>query len=401
MDKRPLYIIGVIIVLVVLGVMGIRSSLDYDEVSSLDWSSVQDWSSEEPFGYHILSRLLEESHGKVINKKSGYIDTIAENALHVLVGEYMPMTQLLVDDVKVINRKGGKMFISASNTYCSIDDCVEYTGGGYIEELHVKYEQEEKNQVDFSYAHHDKDVKAKSAFECSFLDSDERVHEIIASEKESGKIVCARVMLQGVTMELHTVPQLLTNLAAREEGYLDQYNFLFADRKYDRVFLYKAEEVKAYVTSGKQKSASSNPLKYIMQSKSLRWAYLLLLLGLLLYLINGRKRIVKAIPVREPKNNTSLEFVKTVSRLFLAQNQNSKLCTKLKKIFYHKAAQKYFLDRNSPTFAADLSDKSQVPIEDIKQLIHQLEQGISTPSLSDNSLINLHKSLDSFYLRSK
>src|SRR6185295_18393199 len=58
-----------------------------------------------------------------------------------------------------------------------------------------------------------------------------------------------------------------------------------------------------------------NPMSYILQQDSLRYAWWLMLFAALLYTLFTAKRKQQVIPVLEGKTNTSLEFVNTIAAL--------------------------------------------------------------------------------------
>ena len=127
----------------------------------------------------------------------------------------------------------------------------------------------------------------------------------------------------------------------------------------------------------------------------LKYAYYLTLLLSLLFVFFASKRKQKEIPVLETSKNTSLEYIKTTSALFMAQGQNEKLVNHIKRNFYYKVKTAYYLDKSNPEFAELLAKKSRIPLDQIRNIIKQLNI-VDNYAFNDDQLIRLYKDIDSF-----
>ncbi len=78
---------------------------------------------------------------------------------------------------------------------------------------------------------------------------------------------------------------------------------------------------------------------YILGNDSLRLAFwLLLLLFLLIYLFESKRR-QRQVPVITPLRNTSLDFVRTIGRLYYQRRDNHNLATKMVVHFQDQGAE--------------------------------------------------------------
>jgi len=55
------------------------------------------------------------------------------------------------------------------------------------------------------------------------------------------------------------------------------------------------------------------PLKYILSQESLKWAYYILIVSIIVYIIFQGKRKQRVIPLIPPLKNTTLEFVRIIA----------------------------------------------------------------------------------------
>jgi len=71
-----------------------------------------------------------------------------------------------------------------------------------------------------------------------------------------------------------------------------------------------------------------SPLRVIFAHDSLRWAYYLILLTALLYIVYEVKRRQRIIPVIEPLKNNTLDFVTVVGQVYYERHDNSNIAHK-------------------------------------------------------------------------
>ncbi|MDG1174378.1 MAG: hypothetical protein P8N07_01135 [Flavobacteriales bacterium] len=142
-----------------------------------------------------------------------------------------------------------------------------------------------------------------------------------------------------------------------------------------------------------------SPIQYILKDQNLRYAYLLLLFSLFAYVIFGLKRKQKIIPTVEPNNNTSLEFVETVSRLYLKQNKHYKFIKHYEQSFIHFIKDKYYISspKIDKEYIAAVALKSDIEEEKILQIFKRFERAKKSYDFSSDQLIVLHKKIEYFY----
>jgi hypothetical protein len=68
---------------------------------------------------------------------------------------------------------------------------------------------------------------------------------------------------------------------------------------------------------------SKSPLSFILSQPALAWAWYLVLVGVLLFVIFGAKRKQRIIPITKPNLNTTLAYAKTLGSLQLREKNNT------------------------------------------------------------------------------
>jgi len=140
-------------------------------------------------------------------------------------------------------------------------------------------------------------------------------------------------------------------------------------------------------------------LRYIMKNESLRWAFwLLLLLFGLVYLFDS-KRKQRVVPVIPGLRNNSLDFVKTIGRLYYQRRDNQNLTVKMSTHFQDHIRTRYNLSvtLSDPAFVDRLSDKTGIRKEFLQALMEDMQVLQNSPSVSDAELLALNRKLDEFY----
>ena len=94
---------------------------------------------------------------------------------------------------------------------------------------------------------------------------------------------------------------------------------------------------------GRNRGFSNSPLKYILSQPPLAWGWYILLGMAVLYLIFRAKRRQRVIPVLEKNENTSLEFINTIGRLYFIQNNHRQLALEKMKLFLGFIREHYHL----------------------------------------------------------
>ena len=140
-------------------------------------------------------------------------------------------------------------------------------------------------------------------------------------------------------------------------------------------------------------------MQFIMANPPLLWAFLVLLIGAVLYALFKGKRMQKVVPATESKENMSLQYINTLSSLYLQEKKHNKLIRLKEKTFLNFIADHYYIQSSKidDKFFNKVAQKSHVPrakIVDIFKSFDELEKAVE---VSDEALIGLHQKIENFY----
>lgn len=154
-----------------------------------------------------------------------------------------------------------------------------------------------------------------------------------------------------------------------------------------------------YQKQGRFDRDNQSVLRYIWSQPALNWAYFVAVIGLLLYMIFAGKRTQRVIPVIERPHNTSLEFVKTVGRMYFQQGNHDDLGRKRIQYFLATVRERFNLPTTQldKSFTDALARKSGVPDSQVTDLVRLLRDAQRSVSLTEPDLLALNASIDTFF----
>lgn len=143
------------------------------------------------------------------------------------------------------------------------------------------------------------------------------------------------------------------------------------------------------------------PLRVILTSPPLKFAYTITLISLLLFMFFEAKRKQRIIPIITPLRNTTLDFVKTIGNLYRKSGNHKDIASKRIQYFLEYIRTKYYLnfDSFSPDFFERLSSKSGQDLVTIKKLFDLINKIKNQPQVSEQELKNLSAQIEIFYGR--
>ena len=188
-----------------------------------------------------------------------------------------------------------------------------------------------------------------------------------------------------------TFPELFTNYAIlRTENEQQTANVLSYIRS-DIPIIWDA-----YYKSGKSKIKS--PMHYLLSSKSLKYAYYFVLIGLLLFLIFEGKRKQRSIPILAPLKNQSLAFTQTIANMYF-ENQDHKNIAEQQITYFLEYIRSTFnisTAKLNNDFYKKLASKSNNNVEFVSKLFTKITQIQIKNTITDKELIELNKLIEKF-----
>lgn len=191
------------------------------------------------------------------------------------------------------------------------------------------------------------------------------------------------------TFIFHTLPEAFSNyyLLKGNQQYASQVlSHVTADHLYWDTYLKSGRKV------------VDSPMRFIFNQQPLKWAYYVLMLGLLLFIVLKGKRQQRIIKVVEPLQNTSIEFTKTIGDMYFQHKDFGNINAKKITYFLEIIRSKYYLNTASldHDFIQKLAMKSTNSVEKTQKLIQLINQLKEKTVHTEQDSIALNKQIEDF-----
>jgi hypothetical protein len=142
-----------------------------------------------------------------------------------------------------------------------------------------------------------------------------------------------------------------------------------------------------------------NWLSVLLRYNEFRWGFGTLLFLLLLWLLLNSRRRQRMIPAHPRPQNDSLDFVKTMGRLYYDRKDHQNLAKKMSVYFFEHVRSTYKLPTHTldDAFVEALNYKSGYSLEKLNGIIAFVRNIRNGERVNEQQLINFHNQLESFY----
>jgi len=189
----------------------------------------------------------------------------------------------------------------------------------------------------------------------------------------------------------HTAPLLFTNYNLLKENNATYVANALSYIPADQPILWDA-----YYKSGKSKISS--PMQYVLGSENLKWAYYMVLIGVLFFVLFKSKRVQRMIPVVLPLKNQTLAFTRTVANMYYEKSEHKHIATHKITYLLEHIRTKLHLSTSvfNESFYNHLAARSGNKKEDILSLFKTIGDIDQLKNITKEQLINLNKKIESF-----
>ncbi|MEM9548506.1 MAG: hypothetical protein AAGA77_21150 [Bacteroidota bacterium] len=392
--KTVLIIVAGILLLISL----IALLMEFREVSAHNWVQNYSFQNEEPKGLHIFKELVDRFYDEVpLNVNSEITDSAGSSNLFV---QFVPnyMSDSLVNQLYNLAETGNDVLILTDRFNAYFTDTLPHS-----------FDREYRIDSSLTFNFTEDHLAADTSFTFTFqnkefdktltqpirllkvVDWELDLPYIRAMTTDSSALMVSYDVGDG-RLFYHLHKDLFLNHAYHQNQMFDYTQRVLAHFNPEQIYLLNPASV--YSVGNFE---NKNPLEFIMSQPALKAAYFLLIFGVLLYVFFGGKRKQKIIPVLERNENTSLEYIETVSQLFYQQDQHEKLVAHMRTIFYHKMLKKFYLSPDHPDYMQLLSKKSKISISELRYVLQRFQELDKSYRFTADQLESLNQRLESIY----
>ena len=401
MDKRSKIILGLFIT-VLIGIV----VTEIVRPKPLNWRPSFTSSDKIPFGCYVLfnelpnlfpGQKIHTTSESLYNTLSKRDTTIASN--YLLINDFLDLDKQETHKLLQYVHDGNDSFIAASNFGTYLADTLNI-------EIETQYSIKEDTVLIYltnnSFSKQMYPLK-RGVYNTHFSSIDTLNSTVLGhiafnsdqgslpsgSSKQNQGANFVRVKFGKGHFYLNTTPQAFTN-----------YYMLKGNKDYVANAFSYLKDTDVYWDNYKKSGrvVIDSPMRFILNQTSLKWAYYLGMVGLLIFVIFKAKREQRIIPVIKPLENSSIEFAKTVGGLYYEHRDYTDLILKKINFFLEHVRSNYHLNTetiNEKT-ATVLSARSNKPLSEVKDLLDMIVLLKNKKHHSEQDVIHLNKKLNQF-----
>ncbi|APD07808.1 hypothetical protein UJ101_02308 [Flavobacteriaceae bacterium UJ101] len=391
---------------------------------SSDWDENFDSKKTKAFSTKVLenetSTLFPDKKFTIIKKN--FIDDIIENEQLDPTGNYIAldsnfnMNKRSIDELLAFVEEGNIAFIATHQLNYTLEEALgvnltidfpipisekddDYTLSFVAQNL-------QQNHYFFERYLHNVSIQ-------QYNDQTTSVLGYFENEIGNKKVNFVRIIYGDGAFYIHTQPLVFTNFYLLNDPSHSQYvSNCFSYLREDHIFwdnynISKRSRSKTYeeLNSNNQPEAFSE-LDYFLENDSLRMTLYSTLIGFGLFLLFKVKRKQRIIPFIPPVRNTSVDFTKTISNLYLNNKSNEDIASKKLTFFYEKIRTELRISTQhiNDTFLKNLEQKTGLSRKEINDLfitIRKTNDKIKGQILKDDDLLRLDQAIHTFYTKTK
>lgn len=154
--------------------------------------------------------------------------------------------------------------------------------------------------------------------------------------------------------------------------------------------------IDAYYKSGKK--FYSSPMYIFLNTKELKWAYYMILIGALVYVLFEGKRKQRAVPIVSPLQNQTLAFTRTIAEMYYEKGDRKPIANHKIAFFLEYIRSHFYLNTSeiNEDFFQNLAARTHHEVHEIKDLFLIFSSLKHKEHITDAELIKLNTAIENF-----
>ena len=175
-----------------------------------------------------------------------------------------------------------------------------------------------------------------------------------------------------------------------------------------RDFASHTENVLSYINTGAPiywdkhykagKAINISPLYILFNNRYLKWAYYIVLIGVLLFVLFEGKRKQRSIPIVESLSNKTYDYTRTIAGMYLEKKEHQEIAKKQIALFFEfiRTRLRVPTEKINTRFFTAVASRSGNSLEDTKNLFIFIEKVQHQTVTSTEELVKLNQEITEF-----
>ena len=345
-------------------VMIILALFEVNKTESTDWRKNFDINQKSPFGLFVFNKEINTLFKNKVKKieQTPYDYYQAEKKTHNIL--------IIEEEIdkqswnKILNEvsKGSDAMLIVSEMPKDISDSIGfYDSQISFEDENVLKLTDKTYQNDF--VHLDKFPSGRGF---TFIKKGVEVLGKTVEKNNSDQANFIKITFGKGNIYVHCEPLFVTNYYLLKRGNVKYAQDVFSYLKDQETIWFVESDAKV----------SQFFLRFILSHPALKYAWWVLLGGLVLFIFFNAKRKQRIVPIIEPLKNTSVDFVKSIGNLYLQEGDFHDMMAKKAQYFLNKVRMDLLIDTQNldEEFAKKLYLKTGKPVEMITEALDLIKK---------------------------
>ena len=354
-----------------------------------------------PYGMSVARRLVPELFPKAKvyydEEYPGYwnaIDTDDTGQLLILVADYMDVNGRELEHLSGFIQKGNSLFIISR--YFSYELSSEFNflntesySSDNVDSLSVTLNSQYFPQASV-YSYSGKNYSNSFAF----VDTSKAITLGTNTEGESNFI---KIEKGAGTLYIHSAPLAFSNYFLLQKNNVEYFENVFSVLPQNTRTIVWNEY---FLNKALQKNEKEPEwLSIFLQYDGFRWGFFIAVVTLLLFVLLNMRRQQRMIPAFEKPKNDSLDFIKTLGRLYYDKKDHRNLALKLSLYFLEYIRTTYKIPSHSfdDEFIQTLHFRSGYSLPELQSIFQEIKRLKTGVAYSEMDLAQFHNQLELFY----
>ncbi len=411
---------------VFIGIIILYFGLFHQSKKRFDWSEDFVLDKEKPFGTWLLSELLKEYDA---DRDFKQLNTPLDQSLkkakipsnYVFIGQEIYLEEHSADSVLSFVAKGNNAFIfTSSNPSILLNkilheqsaDSVYFPFESYYSDSLISYinDEEKSKEVGYfipysdrwTYFYHWNYLEISPAINgFKKLGSFEAFNEDGESRKGTNFY---SIKFKKGTFYFHTQSVAFTNNVLKEKDMLAYTNRVFSHLNEGPIlweehnWRFNQPSTKTWFFKPDYFKSGKSPLSFIFLNPSLKWAWYLLLVFIIVFVIFNGKRKMGIIPVLPARKNTSLEHIQLISELYQRENDHYAISTKVFGNFlsYLRNEMRINTKQDSAKIIDEILIKTNLEKKDVESIFNNWKSIENSRKVNTETFLLFNKEINRF-----
>jgi hypothetical protein len=390
-DWKYLMYLGILVGLLLLVVLSGEKKYD--------WTVTLAHEDKNPYGAYALNELLSPLKKVEHSYKTFYElkDSLTSKTGVLILAERFGPSKEETEAMLAYAKDGGVVFISANSISGKLADTLQiqtddhFIQSSYLQDSESASIHLRNASMDTVSRFYFKKENVYSNFTTEDTIKARQFHALLVASNHNNQPVGLRLAIGKGSIVLCSTPLIFTNYCLLKDDNHTLASSLLSYIPQSRIYWTE------YYQLGRMEVAS--PLRYILSSEPLRWAYYLAMVAVIFFILFEAKRKQRIIPIIKPLANTTVDFVSTIGGLYYENADHKGIAMKKIHSFQEALRSKFYLNQSifAPNFVQTLSLKSGVGEEKVQRLTDIIRSITAARTISEEDLKTLHQRIQDFW----